>query len=51
MSGEHNKKDIKVLYKGVDITDDIGLCVCNNCIQHIKDAVDEQLKGGVNGKI
>lgn len=39
-----NKEHIKVTYRGVDITDDMGLCVCNDCTKAIRKQVDALLK-------
>ncbi len=31
---------IKIYYKGIDITDRVGLCVCKDCIQNVKNEID-----------
>ena len=42
--GHWNKEHLQVLYKGIDITDEIGLCVCHNCTDHVREKVDALLK-------
>lgn len=37
------RKDIAVFYRGINITNRIGLCVCKDCIQHVKDDIDKEL--------
>ena len=39
-----NKKHRQVLYKGVDITDKIGLCICDECTEQIRSEIDALLK-------
>ena len=39
-----NKQHRQVLYKGVDITDKIGLCICDQCTESIRSEIDALLK-------
>ena len=43
MRGCWNKEHIQVLYRGVDITDKIGLCVCDECTSTVRGSVDALL--------
>ena len=38
-----NKKHIQVLYRGVDITDKMGLCICEECTNTLRGSVDALL--------
>ena len=39
-SPDSKRKHITVFYKGVEITDKIGLCVCDDCTEHIRKVID-----------
>ena len=38
--GHWNKQHRQVLYKGVDITEKIGLCICDQCTEEIRNEID-----------
>lgn len=38
------KTHMQVIYKGIDITDKIGLCVCEECTKSIREKIDLELK-------
>ena len=48
MEKDWMREHITVQYKGIDITDRIGLCVCNNCTADIRKEVDDLLERSDN---
>jgi len=44
MSDDWLKKDIKVFYKGVDITEHVGTCVCRHCLKKVRASIDKDLQ-------
>lgn len=42
--GHWMKEHMNVTYKGVNITDEIGLCICEECTKKIRAHVDKELK-------
>jgi len=38
----NRKSHITVLYRGVDITHEVGLCICNECLKETRDRIDKQ---------
>lgn len=40
------RQGIKVLYKNIDITDKIGLCICRDCIGTVKIDIDKSIDEG-----
>ena len=42
--GHWQKEHMSVTYKGVNITDEIGLCICEECTKKIRAHVDKELE-------